>query len=43
MKELVGDKHFLLDEMKSQCETIKSAREEKRKQVFSWIFIGHVC
>lgn len=33
MKELVGGRHFLLDEMKGQCETIKSAREEKRKQL----------
>lgn len=47
MKELVGDKHILLEDLKDQCETIRSAREEKRKKVccykkFNAVHLSHI-
>ena len=33
LKELTGDQYSLLSDRRAHCEQLRSAREEKRKQV----------
>ena len=34
LKELTADQYSLLSDRRAHCEQLRSAREEKRKQVF---------